>query len=144
MGNDAAFERPILMRLKRARHIFAVGLSLLLFAAALWVLRRELTGTHLSDVLARLGSVEPASLVLALGFTVVSYVALTGYDVLALRYVGRPLPYSRVGLTAFIATAVGHNLGVAMLSGGAVRWRMYTAAGLSATEVAAVVGVDPV
>lgn len=141
MSTEEVFERPIVLRLKKARHILAAGLSLILFAAALWVLRRELAGTHIHDILARLASVGPSSLGLALAFTAASYLALTGYDLLALRYLGRSLPYRRVALTSFIATAVGHNLGVAMLSGGAVRWRMYTASGLSAAEVAAVVAM---
>ena len=33
------------------------------------------------------------------------------------------------------------NLGMAMLSGGAVRYRLYSAAGLSATEIATVIGL---
>jgi len=141
MSNEAVFERPILLRLKKARHLLAAGVSLVLFAAALWVLHRELAGTHLHDIVAQLGSLGPSSLGLALAFTAASYVALTGYDLLALRYLGRPLPYPRMALISFIATAVGHNLGVAMLSGGAVRWRMYTAAGLSASEVATLVAM---
>jgi phosphatidylglycerol lysyltransferase len=43
-----------------------------------------------------------------------------------------------VALTSFVATAVGHNLGMAMLSAGVIRLRFYTAAGLSATEVTGV------
>jgi len=138
---DDSIQRPLVIRIKEARHALVVGVSLLLFVAALWVLHRELTGIHLSDVLARLASVKPAALGLALAFTTASYLALIGYDALALRYAGRPLPYPRVALTSFVATAVGHNLGMATLSGGAVRLRIYSAAGLSATDVATVVAM---
>jgi len=129
------------MRLREAGPTLAVAVSLLLFTAALWILHRELSGIHLSDVLARLASTTPAALGLSFAFTAVSYLALTGYDALALHYVGRSLPYPRVALTSFVATAVGHNLSAAMLSGGAVRLRMYSAMGLAATEVAAVVSM---
>jgi uncharacterized membrane protein YbhN (UPF0104 family) len=42
-------------------------------------------------------------------------------------------------LTAYIAFPLGHAIGQAMLSGGALRYRMYTPAGFSATEVGATV-----
>ena len=133
--------RTLVTRLKEARPVLAIGLSLLLFTAALWMLHRELTGIPLDAVLARFTSVTPLALGLALLFTAASYLILTGYDALALHYVGRPLPYPQVALTSFIATVVGHNFGAAMLSGGAIRLRMYSAVGLSATEVAAVVAL---
>lgn len=41
--------------------------------------------------------------------------ALGGYNVLALRHLGRSLPYPRVALTSFIANAVGHKLDMALL-----------------------------
>ncbi|MGB5639732.1 MAG: bifunctional lysylphosphatidylglycerol flippase/synthetase MprF [Sedimenticolaceae bacterium] len=117
------------------------GIALALFLGALWILHRELAGVHFADVLARFRAVPWNAMLLALGFTCASYAALTGYDWLALRHIGRRLPYLNVALTSFIATAVGHNLGVAMLSGGAVRYRLYSAAGLSAAEVATVIGM---
>lgn len=134
-------ERSIGSVLKGARPVLYALLSLLLFAAAAWVLRRELAGVHLSDVLARFRAVPIQALGLSLLFTAASYLTLTGYDLLALRYAGITLPYGRIALTSFIATAVGNNLGLAMLSGGAVRLRMYSAAGLTAMEVAAVVAM---
>jgi len=103
--------------------------------AVLWVLHRELAQVRLADTRLAQGRVSGAAVLLALAGTVGSYLALTGYDVLALRYLGRTLPYPRVALASFVATAVGHNLGMAMLSAGATRLRFYTAWGLSATEV---------
>ncbi|MGB5669204.1 MAG: YbhN family protein, partial [Sedimenticolaceae bacterium] len=117
------------------------GIALALFLGALWILHHELAGVHFADVLARFRAVPWNAMLLALGFTCASYAALTGYDWLALRHIGRRLPYLNVALTSFIATAVGHNLGVAMLSGGAVRYRLYSAAGLSAAEGATVIGM---
>lgn len=123
------------------RHVLATGFSLMLFLVALVVLHRELASIHLVDVRAALGHVPPSALVLALVCTFGSYLALSGYDVLALRHLGRHLPYWRVGLISFFATTVGHNMGMAILSAGAVRLRLYTAAGLTATEVGGVVAL---
>jgi len=48
--------------------------------------------------------------------------------------------YPRVLMTSFIANAFGHNLGLAAFTGGAVRFRMYASAGLTAIDVATVQG----
>lgn len=124
-----------------SRHIALAGVGLVLFLAVLWILHRELAGVHFADVVGRFRAVSWSAILLALGFTAASYTALIGYDWLALRHIGRRLPFPGVVVTSFIATAVGHNLGVAVLSGGAVRYRLYTAAGLSAAEVATVIGI---
>ena len=104
---------------------------------ALTLLHQELAGTHLQAVRLSLTQVNISNVVLSALFAMGSYMALTGYDLLALRHLGKPLPYTRIASRSFIANAVGHNVGVAMISGAAVRLRYYTAEGLSATEVAA-------
>lgn len=131
----------IKVALYQRRYALRAVLSLSLFILALWMLHQELAHTRLSDIRHALGQLEGNSLMLAILGTTGSYVALTGYDVLALRHLGKTLPYPRVALTSFIANAVGHNLGMAMLSAGMIRLRLYSAAGLSATEVTGVVAM---
>ena len=123
------------------RHMAWEIVGLVLFFVALWVLHREMAGVHFADVLAGFRALPWSAVFLALGFTCASYAALTGYDWLALRHIGRRLPYRMIALTSFIASVVGHNLGVALLSGGAVRYRLYSAAGLSASDIATVIGM---
>ncbi len=77
---------------------------------------------------------------LAIGLTILNYALLTLYDVLALRYVGTKLPYLRVAPISFSAFAIGHNLGVPSLSGGSIRYRAYSMAGLSTVQIATVIG----
>ncbi|MCK7500294.1 MAG: hypothetical protein MZW92_65885 [Comamonadaceae bacterium] len=105
------------------------GTSIALLTLALWVLQGELTHIHLADVRRAFGQVGWPAFVLALLATAGSYLALTGYDLLALRHLKQPLSYARIAAASFIATAVGHNLGMAMLTAGAVRMRLYTAWG---------------
>lgn len=73
--------------------------------------------------------------VLAVLATCVSYLALTGYDHSALRYVGARVPYRVVGQTAFIAYALSNSFGLGVLTGGAVRLRLYSAAGVAPERV---------
>jgi phosphatidylglycerol lysyltransferase len=109
-------------------------LALLLAASrALW---KELAQLQWKDVTLELGALPPSRVGLAVLATAASYLALTLYDVLALAYVGRRLPYSRVGRTSFIACALGHSVGLSVLGSGSVRYRIYSSEGLSAREVA--------
>lgn len=114
-------------------------LGLGLFAVTLWVLHRTLQEHHFASLVADLRAVPPGALLLALGFSAASYLVLTGYDALALRYIGHHLPYRRIAAASFVGYAFSHNLGLALLSGGSVRYRLYSAWGLSAAQIAAVV-----
>jgi phosphatidylglycerol lysyltransferase len=110
-----------------------------LFLAALWVLHRELSAYHYRDLAVEARSVPAARLYFALLLTVVNYLVLTGYDALAFRYIGRSLKYARIAFASFIGYAFSNNMGLSMLAGSSVRYRLYTAWGLSAVEVAKMV-----
>src|SRR5206468_2024525 len=65
------------------------------------------------------------------------YFTLTFYDLFALRTIGRSdIPYRVAALGGFTSYAVGHNVGASVLTGGAVRYRVYSAWGLDAIAVA--------
>lgn len=113
--------------------------GLLLFGVALWVLHHALAAYHYRDIVQRLAELPPRRLLLAAALTGLSYLVLTGYDALAVRYVGRPLRYGRIALASFIGYAFSHNVGHALISGGSVRFRLYSAWGLSAVDVVKVV-----
>jgi len=55
---------------------------------------------------------------------------------LALRHIGRTLPYRRVALASFTGYAFSHTLGFGSLIGASIRYRVYTPMGLAAGEVA--------
>ena len=109
------------------------------FVAALWLLHLSLDDSRLHDVLAYIRTLTPVHLAAAILFTLASYLALTGYDVLALRFVRKPLPYGETALTSFISYAFTHSLGFGPLTGGSVRYRLYSLAGLSGLEITAVI-----
>lgn len=117
-----------------------VGISVTLLATASFVLHARLSEVEPREVWLRLRELPPWRLGAALGLTLFNYVQLTLYDVLALAYLRRSLPYRRVALASFIATAFGHNLGFSFASGGSVRYRFFSAWGLSTGEVAGLVG----
>ncbi len=67
------------------------------------------------------------------------YGCLTLYDALGLRFAGARVPYPRLALISFMGYAIGHNVGLNTLSGGAVRYRAYSALGLTAKQIATVI-----
>ncbi len=105
-------------------------------ALAAFLLYRTLSRYSLDQLVAAVSAVPAPRLLGAVGFAAASYLSLTGFDYLALHYVGCPLPYRRAALASFTALSLGHNIGLAALSSGAVRYRFYTRWGLGAGDVA--------
>ena len=68
-------------------------------------------------------------------FAALSYLCLTFSDFLALHYVGRPLAYPKAALASFVSLSLGHSIGFAGLSSGAIRYRFYLRWGLTAEHV---------
>ena len=113
-------------------------LSLGLFAGALIVLATILREVDADQVVAAFTAM-PASLVgISILCTALSYLALTGYDGLALRQIGAAnVPYSTAAIGSFTSYAISYTLGLPLLTAGTVRYRVYGGAGLSAPQIAA-------
>jgi phosphatidylglycerol lysyltransferase len=109
-----------------------LGVSALLFDA----LRALLREVSYAEVVQQIATQPTTALLLSGLATTLSYLVLTGYDFSALRYVGVQVRRTTVLLTSFIAYALGNTVGFGVLTGGAVRMRLYTAAGIDAGRVA--------
>jgi len=77
----------------------------------------------------------------ALGLTAASYLLLTLYDSAALHVIGRKLPWRTAALASFTSYTLSHNLGLALLTGGSARYRVYRAAGLGGGEIGSVIAL---
>jgi len=109
------------------------------FVAAFWLADHVLGQYRWADVVAQLGGIPRHALLAALLLTIGSYLTLTFYDGLALRYAGARLGWPKTAIASFCAFAVGHSIGFVALSGGSIRYRVYSSAGLSAGQIAQVV-----
>lgn len=114
-------------------------LGLCLFLGALWVLHHELQAYRYRDIVQHVRHVPTSRLALALLLTCLSYLTLTGYDVLALRYIRYPLAYGRIAFASFVSYAFAHNIGLSWLTGGSVRYRLYSIWGIPTLDIAKVV-----
>lgn len=122
------------------RQIASILVRIALVAIAVMLLRRELDGVGLDGLLASLRGYDAPRIALSLTLTVASFLALGVFELLALRYVGRRaegiIPRRTALATAFVAHAYSQSVGLAILTGTAVRIRSYSRYGLNAIDVA--------
>ena len=121
------------------RHIPA-AIGVLLLVGAIYVVQREFRHLKVTDIRASLAAIPASALVISFAWTVLSYGVLTFYDRLGTIYAGHKVRYRRVAFASFCAYALSHNLGFAAVSGAAVRYRLYSHWGLTALQIAKVVG----
>jgi phosphatidylglycerol lysyltransferase len=119
-------------------------LGLALFGLALFWLHHLLSEYRWQDILGRVEAISTAKVLRAALFTLAGYGCLTLYDALAVRFAGARIPYPRIALISFMGYAIGHNVGLNTLSGGAVRYRAYTALGLGAKQIATIIAFGTV
>ena len=135
----------MLKRLRASAHFFdrnigfsrlGMALSLTIVVVAVVVLYRILRDIDLDALLDAIEATNWRTLGIAGFFVAAGYLTLTFYDLFALRTIGRSeVPYRVAALAGFTSYAVGHNVGASVFSGGAVRYRIYSAWGLSVIEV---------
>ena len=113
--------------------------GLALTASVGLALQHLLREVHVADVMAAMKTTPTLRIAAAIAATAFSYLALTRYDASALRYVGARVANSTVLLTSFVAYALSNTIGLGPLSGGVVRMRLYSAAGLEPTQIARVI-----
>jgi uncharacterized membrane protein YbhN (UPF0104 family) len=118
-------------------HRIGFILSLTIIVVAGVVLYRKLQNISFGKVLSAMATVDYGDVAIAALFVACGYFTLTFYDLFALRTIGRKdVPYRVAALAGFTSYSVGHNVGASVFTGGAVRYRIYSAWGLDAVEVA--------
>jgi uncharacterized membrane protein YbhN (UPF0104 family) len=125
------------LRRRQILHKLGVAVSVTVIGIAWYVLYRMLRGIDFLEVIEAIKSTEPRSIALAALFVAAGYFTLTFYDLFAMRAIGRnDVPYRVNALAAFTSYSIGHNVGASVFTGGAVRYRIYSAWGLNAIDVA--------
>ena len=110
-------------------------ITAVLFLVSIFAIGHMLDEITLEKIVSELSRLSYQQISLALLCTIASYWVLSGYDWMALRYLGRQLPYMTVVLATFCSCAISYTVGVNLLSGGSVRYRIYVGAGLSVGDV---------
>src|SRR6202051_2635567 len=133
-----AIRRAIsLLRQRQILHRGGVAISVTVIGIACYVLYHMLRGIDVDQVVEAIKQTEPSSIALAALFVAACYFTLTCYDLFAFRAIGRTdVPYLVNALAAFTSYSIGHNVGASVFTGGAVRYRIYSAWRMNAIEVA--------
>jgi phosphatidylglycerol lysyltransferase len=131
-------------RRARIRAAVAPALNLLLFGAGLWAVDRVLREYSYGEVVHALAALPPLAVALSLVLSVLGYLSLVGYDWVAFRVIGRPLPFRTMLVPSFVTFAVGNSAPATVLTAGGLRYRLYADRGLGAAEASAVAGVNVV
>src|SRR5665213_336255 len=125
------------LRQKQILHRLGIAISITVIAIACYVLYHILRGIDVEEVVEAIKETELSSIVRAVVFVAAGYFTQTFYDLFAVRAIGRrDIPYRINALAAFTSYSIGHNVGASVFSGGAVRYRIYSAWGLNAIDVA--------
>lgn len=114
-----------------------IGLAAVVFS--IWLLYHELRGLSLDELWESLMAISGRDWMLAVAATFLAYGALAGYDHLALLHLRRRVGWAYITICSFTTYALSHNIGASVFSGSVVRYRAYTAKGLSGAEVGVLV-----
>jgi uncharacterized membrane protein YbhN (UPF0104 family) len=109
--------------------------SFVIIAIAAIVLLRKLSEVNPAGVAASFAAIPGSLLGLAGLFTAGAFFAMAIYEVQMLRYLRATAGWQRPFVTALIAYPVGHAVGLGAFSGGAIRYRIYSAAGYGAADI---------
>jgi hypothetical protein len=120
------------------RHLLR-ALEILAALVGIFLLYRVFRQHDFGEIGRALARIPAGDIAVAAAFTAGSYVCLTIGEYMGVVYASsRRVPLSRIILTTVASLGIGHSVGLSALSSGAIRYRMYSRAGLDAGAVAKV------
>jgi glycosyltransferase 2 family protein len=138
-SDRASLRRELSEKAARRRKLAArigAAISVLVVVIAVIVLTRTLASLDLGELRAAFAATSTHQILLGLAFTACSYLMLTGYDALALHQLKLKVPYRTTALGSFASYAVSFTLGFPIVTGGTVRYWIYSRAGLRPGKIA--------
>jgi glycosyltransferase 2 family protein len=135
-GQYSQKERLARERRRTIGQLLAIAFSLAIAAGSIYLLGRAFSGVSVSALRQAIAATSAGQIATAVLLTAVSFLALTGYDGLALRQLGARVPYKTTALASFTSYAVSFTLGFPLITAGTVRYLIYSQAGLTASKVA--------
>ncbi len=109
---------------------------------ALWLVYQEIEKIGMAQIWLYMKSTPIWILGLAFVFVVADYIAYSGYDLLALKYIGKKVPLSAVIQTAMVSFSITNTTGHAYIAGGSIRYLLYSKKGLSELDVLKIIAFE--
>ena len=107
-----------------------------IFAVALFVLYRTLSRYSLGQVEGELANLSPGQVGQAVLYSALSFLALVGYEVCAMRLIGRKVPLRNLMLASFVTQSIAHSTGFGFVVGATLRYQFYARRGITVLDVA--------
>ncbi len=120
----------------RLRQLLPIVVSAAIVAFAGHALLHALRQIAFRDVVAAFGEIPAHSIASAALLVLALYGALATYEVIIVRKVKAAVSDGVAVVAGLTAAPIGHAVGMGALSGGAVRYRVYSNAGLRPLEIA--------
>src|SRR4051794_41509827 len=99
-----------LRRHRKALHRLGVAASFAIVAVSIFIFGRTLLKIDFAQFESAFRATSANQILLAIGLAATSYLALTGYDALALRHLGARVPYPLTALASFTIYAISFTL----------------------------------
>jgi phosphatidylglycerol lysyltransferase len=117
------------------RRLLPIALSAAIVAMAARVLYRTLSHIRLADVVAALHAIPLSGVLVSALLVTTVYTALATYEAIVVRFVEGGASPRRAVLAALLAAPIGHAVGWGAVSGGAIRYRIYSAVHLPPIDI---------
>lgn len=125
-----------LERFTAYKRVVGLTLVIVLFGMGLVACRFMLKDIDADALHQAVLAVPKPALGAALLATFIGYLSLLGYEWSACRYAGAQLTNKTIALGGFAAFAIGNAVGLSLLSGGSVRYRLYSRHGVGPGTIA--------
>lgn len=127
----------------KARSALFAFVGIAVAIISLLVLSHLSSDIYLHDVRQSLREIPGNLLLLALFFTIVSFAAVALYDVVAVETIapGR-VPYRISAMAGGAGYAISNALGFSLLTGGALRYRIYAAEGIDTADIGRIIATS--
>jgi phosphatidylglycerol lysyltransferase len=127
------------MREKTFRYILPAA-ALILFTLAVWTFHSVLRNYTLVDIKNAIIALPADKILLSVFLTVLSYLTLAGYEILAFYYAGQKPQPMRILVASFLSYAFANNTGSwSIIASSSVRYRLYGGWGLTADVISRII-----
>src|SRR5512140_288138 len=115
-------------------------ISAAIFAAAAYVVYQKLYDFRYHEVSRFVHTLPASRIAMAIALTACNYAVLALYDVLGNAYLGSGIALRKSTFASFVAYALNNNVGLSGVVGNGLRYRLYSSWGLSAPDIARIIG----
>ncbi len=119
----------------RLKQLVPIAVSLGIIAMAAHVLMGTLSRIHFTDVISTLRGLPITALLIGGLLVVGLYSALTFCEIQIAQFMAGPVSRRRAALALLLAAPIGHAVGWGAVSGGAIRYRLYSAVGVRPLDI---------